>query len=634
MTDRFTKITMGLLLIWVPLAYYYRAADGFTLPKEFVGLLALGFLAGLILFSGATGLWRLSLLLTSGLFLAWMMGDSLAVSLVKLEAVKGFIHLALMVGTLWATVFLCARGLSYERLLHYALGAGVFMALYGIIQTLGGDPTQWTTRFSSRAFSTLGNPDYLGGHLAALIPLAAVLTLRSENRQAWLAYRLIAMVFLICLLMTRVRGAEIAVVAAFLFIAFFFFRPWGRGLFDRNRKFVLAFLGIVVIVGCIWTVWKGNLSSLNESRVSIEQRTAIYKTAWEMIKENPWFGIGAGQVGMVYPAYQFKPYIPSDYPNHPYVYTEHIHNEFLQFWVEGGVIGILLFLGILVAYGLALRKTLAMPQVSPKDRELLLGVSAALVALLVQAMSNFPFQVAPTTVLFGLFLAAPLALRPAPALPQPLKLSAAKGAVIGLVLLVVAGIGVRAVGASIAYRDTAGETALAHPEKAVYYGARLVGLSPMNPKAWNLYGQALEDGGQNEEALKAFQKSLDLNPDYVENLMAMADLEAKAGQLPEALAFAQRALALTPNFLGPLWVQAYCQYQLKQYGPAAESFEQFLTYVPNSPDAWMGLGVCDIHLGKKAEAIQAWQKTHQLAPDNIQVLQFLKGAGAKVENPS
>ncbi|HVM31553.1 MAG TPA: hypothetical protein VMU88_00320, partial [bacterium] len=100
------------------------------------------------------------------------------------------------------------------------------------------------------------------------------------------------------------------------------------------------------------------------------------------------------------------------------------------------------------------------------------------------------------------------------------------------------------------------------------------------------------------------------------------------GRYEEALSLAQQALGLTPNFVGPLWVEAFCQYQLKQYGPAAESFRFFLTFAPQSPDAWMGLGVCEIHLGHKFAAIDAWRMAHRLAPQNQQVIQFLKGAGA------
>jgi O-antigen ligase len=628
MTERFSKIAMGLLLIWVPLAFYYRAAEGFTLPKEWIGLLALGFLAGIFLFSGDPKIWRFSLIQAAGLFTVWMILDSFIVGSVKLEALKGSVHVLLMMGTLGAVVFLCRRGLRYERLLHYALFAGFLMALYGIFQSLGGDSTQWTTRFSSRAFSTLGNPDYLGGHLAALAPLAFVLGLRSEGRLAWQIYRLLTLVLLACLWLTRVRGAEIAVLASFVFIVFTFWRPWGKDLFSRNKRPLLGLLGIFIVVVSLGVIWKGGSFSWAQSKVSIEQREGIYKTAWEIVKDHPILGVGLGQLGVVYPLYQYKPYAPEDYPKHPYVYSEHVHNEFLQFWVEGGVIGLMLFLVVLGTFALALRKSLSSPELSPKDRELLLAVSAAFIALLVQALSNFPFQVAPTAVLFGLLLAAPLALGPASALPA-LRFSRPQGWVLVLVLLAGAAFGIRAMAGSIAYRDTAGETSLGNNQKAAGYADRLVKLSPLDYKAWNIAGQAYAQAGRMDEAFAAYQQSLNLDSNDVENLMAMADLKAKAGQLPEALSLSQKALSLTPNFVGPLWVEAYCQYQLKQYAPAADSFRVFLTFAPQSPDAWVGLGVCEIHLGKKSEAIDAWQKAHQLAPDNAEVIQFLKGAGVK-----
>ncbi|MGH7740350.1 MAG: O-antigen ligase family protein [bacterium] len=629
MTDRFNKIAMGLLLIWLPLAFYYRAAEGFTLSKEFVGLLALGWLIGVIFLSGALGLWRLTLLRVSGIFLLWMIADAACVAPVKLEALAGSVHLILMVGTLWAVVFLCSRGLSYERLLHYALGAGFLMAIYGIVQALGGDATHWTTHFSSRAFSTLGNPDYLGGHLAALVPLAAVLTLRSETRRGWMSYRLIGMVLLACLLMTRVWGAGLAMVGAFLFIGFSFWLPWGQELFKRNRRAVLGFLGIVVVAGGIWAVWKGGFFSWTTSKISVEQRESIYKTSWEIVKAHPLLGIGLGQLGVVYPTYQYKPYAPADYSDHPYIYTEHVHDEFLQLWVEGGAVGLLLFLAVLIAFGMAVRKTLSDAQTSQQDRELLLGACAAGTALLIQALSNFPFQVPSTAVLFGLFLAAPLALRSSPKAPTLPRVSPSRAWILGLLLLIGAGVGVRAVGASIAYRNTAGETLLGHGPQAARYANRLTGLAPYDAKAWSCAAHAFQLAGQGDNAYQAFQRSLDLNPDGVENLMAQADLKAKADQLPQALVLAQKALALAPNYVGPIWVEAYCQYQLKQYAPAAESFQTFLSYAPMSPDAWVGLGVCDIHLGKKKEAIAAWQKAHQLAPQNAQVIGFLKGVGVK-----
>ncbi|HET9869554.1 MAG TPA: hypothetical protein VFR02_03530, partial [bacterium] len=119
MTDRFSKTAMGLLLVWMPLAYYVRSSEGFTLPKEFTGLLALGLLGGILFGSGARLLFRQPLPLTMGLFLVWMAGDAWAVAPVKSLAFAGMVHLVLAAGTLWAVVLLCARGLSYARLLRY-----------------------------------------------------------------------------------------------------------------------------------------------------------------------------------------------------------------------------------------------------------------------------------------------------------------------------------------------------------------------------------------------------------------------------------------------------------------------------------------------------------------------------------
>ena len=630
MNRKFYSLALGFLLLWAPLAFFYRAADGFTLTKEIVAVLALVFLGMAVIFSKPQWIFSLPLVQIAWGFALWMIMDSFFVGTLKMEVLKGSIHILLIAGTLTAVVFACGRGMAYERLLLYALGAGAFMSLYGIFQSLGGDRTNWTTHFESRAFSTLGNPDYLGGHLAGLAPLALVLTLRASNRQAWLWLRLMTLILVVGLVMTRVRGAEIALLAAVLFIALSFLGPWGRDLFRRNRPFILATLGMVVILGAIWVLWRGGLPSLGDSRISVEQRLATYQVALEMVKENPLFGVGVGQVGVVYPSYQFKPYEPADYPNHPYFYTEHIHNEFLQFWVEGGTPGLVLFLAVLTFFVLAVGKVLSDTDSPAKDKELLLGVTAGTLALLVQALSNFPFQIVPTAVLFGLFLAAPLSLRSA-AVPVPAApLTFFQKSILVFCLLAAAGWGARAVAASIAYRDTAGETNLAHGPKAVYYGNRLIQLSPVNPKAWNVYAKALEVNGQTDAALAAYQKSFDLNPHFVENLMAMADLKAKAGEFQEALDLSQRALAVTPNYVGPLWVEAYAQYQLKQWGPAADCFQRFIDFAPQSLDAWVGLGVCDSHMGKKREAVAAWQRAHQLDPQEPQVIQFLKGAGVKL----
>jgi Flp pilus assembly protein TadD len=58
-----------------------------------------------------------------------------------------------------------------DRLVAATLIASLPVALYAVVQHAGGDPADWSARTASRVSSTLGNPIFLGGYLAMVIPL-------------------------------------------------------------------------------------------------------------------------------------------------------------------------------------------------------------------------------------------------------------------------------------------------------------------------------------------------------------------------------------------------------------------------------------------------------------------------------
>ncbi|HJT25469.1 MAG TPA: tetratricopeptide repeat protein, partial [bacterium] len=269
------------------------------------------------------------------------------------------------------------------------------------------------------------------------------------------------------------------------------------------------------------------------------------------------------------------------------------------------------------------------PESKSEDKELLIGVAGSLVALLVQSLSNFPLQVAPTAVLFGLLLAAPLAVRKF-TVPAFHSASMAQKALLILAVSLTALVGLRAVGASVAFRDTVGESSLGHGQLAAYYGTRLVSLSPVNPKAWNAYGKALELVGQPDQAFAAYQKAMELNSNYVENLVPMADIRLKEGRVAEAVTLCRQALAVTPNYAAPLWPLAVSLFELKRYDESAKAFENYLAYSPNDFQTYLDLGVCYIQLKRKADAIEAWKKAYGLNPNDPQVIQYLKSQGVKL----
>ncbi|HXL73133.1 MAG TPA: tetratricopeptide repeat protein, partial [bacterium] len=153
-------------------------------------------------------------------------------------------------------------------------------------------------------------------------------------------------------------------------------------------------------------------------------------------------------------------------------------------------------------------------------------------------------------------------------------------------------------------------------------------LSPQDPKAWSALGAALALGGKtDEDAYNAYQRSVDLNQNYVESLSAMANIRMNQGRFADASALCDKGLAITPNYAGLVWIRGVCLFQLKNYEESAKTFESFLTYAPNDAQTYLNLGVCYIQLHRKADAIAAWKKAYQLNPNNTIALVYLKSQG-------
>ncbi len=68
---------------------------------------------------------------------------------------------------------------------------------------------------------------------------------------------------------------------------------------------------------------------------NVQERFVFYRDAVEIIKDYPLLGAGGQAWKSLYPQYQSEQYI-----------TTEVHNHFLQVWVEAGLIGFLLFLGL------------------------------------------------------------------------------------------------------------------------------------------------------------------------------------------------------------------------------------------------------------------------------------------------
>lgn len=160
-----------------------------------------------------------------------------------------------------------------------------------------------------------------------------------------------------------------------------------------------------------------------------------------------------------------------------------------------------------------------------------------------------------------------------------------------------------------------------------------IAVTKNNDIAYLNLGYALEKEGRKDEAMIAFRKSLQIDPNLAEPHNDVANLLADAGRLREALTEFQVALRLDPNYvaahenLGTLLVQL---------GRFDEATNQYAVAARLDPEDWHPpyfMGKALLQQGHDREAVSYLQKALKKYPNNPRVLALLAEVLASDENP-
>jgi len=372
----------------------------------------------------------------------------------------------------FAVFMLAAPKGIVRRSLYAILASALLVILWGLPSHFGYDPTCllfrgtfdvscWTDAFQPkvRIFSTLGQPDWMGAYLAALLPLIAALFINSfkdvkltfdktftfiKNYPFWLGLSLFVffVAAYIALLYTQSRSAILAVWAAipvFLILyAWFYFKP----KFDK-KNLTLEFKVAVVIFLCVGlvpflveqpfpqlerftfvriiqqitakpaapatkTVTKtvaptpppspvsnGEFGGTDSSKI----RLLVWRGAIDIWLHNPIFGSGLETYAFAY--YQYRPAAHNMTSEAKYLYNK-AHNEYLNYLATTGTVGIVTYLLMIGAFLFISLKTLF------KRRKNLTGADFVVFSLLtgygtILVTNFFGFSVVMVNILFYLF---------------------------------------------------------------------------------------------------------------------------------------------------------------------------------------------------------------------------------------
>ena len=131
---------------------------------------------------------------------------------------------------------------------------------------------------------------------------------------------------------------------------------------------------------------------------SVEERTDQGLSALASVAAFPWFGTGAGSFEAMYP--QHKP------PGYPFT-LNHAHNDYIQFIVEGGILGATLLFGLIVLAYRAVLQTMR-NSASTTRRGLALGAFIGMLSSMIHASVEFALQTPAIMLLFTALLAVAL----------------------------------------------------------------------------------------------------------------------------------------------------------------------------------------------------------------------------------
>jgi len=240
---------------------------------------------------------------------------------VPVAAFKGLLKLLSYVGVYALMRQLLAHSpLWWDRLVACLLAGELITSVIGIRQLYGDTSAlaRWSDANSVaegtvRIYSTLDNPNLLGGFLLPALPLAVAALLRWPGLPRRL-FALAALVLgLIALVLTYSRGAWMGMVASLALLALLLslrqtrhWPPFWRRLFP-----VLLLVGGAVALALLVTqveplrvrvlsLVAGREDSSNNFRMN------VWTAVLAMIHDRPWIGIGPGNsaFNLIYPLYQ------------------------------------------------------------------------------------------------------------------------------------------------------------------------------------------------------------------------------------------------------------------------------------------------------------------------------------------
>jgi O-antigen ligase/tetratricopeptide (TPR) repeat protein len=325
----------------------------------------------------------------------------------------------------------------YKNVVRTVLATGLVISLVGLAEQVFPtgkplwifSPYDWKggRMWGYRCFGTFANPDHFGDYLAMVWSFALsgmlfpnILGKVRDRIAVPILCGTVGLVVLAALLATASRGGWLAAIVGsttILLLAARLPAETRPALLRQHSRAARAIVlgGALVAVLFIASLFTSNASRgtatdrLHDAmhRESVGDRFKVARQTIPMIRQFPIFGVGLGAWPEIYPKYAPPPWDG--------VFMNAVHDEYVQFIAETGLIGLLLGGGILLFAALRIESGIA--GIGGDLFPIAAACTGALAAIAVHSIFDFPLRVPANALLAVICLA--LLLRMLPAKTRP-----------------------------------------------------------------------------------------------------------------------------------------------------------------------------------------------------------------------
>jgi O-antigen ligase len=293
---------MGQIVLWgvgstTIFVTPFFSYDPINVPR-FFSVLVLG-LTGSFLLLGVgknlVGIKYRRVVFPSITFIAWSL---VALFASKVNLIEGFFgvtgrqtgflaYFSLIVLMLCAV--LSSSAIQHNKLVLVLIGIGLLSGIYGVLQSLGGDPFDWINPYSP-VFGFFGNPNFQASFMGMAAVAAIALSLKSSEklmiRIGFLGFVLLA---LFNIYKSKSQQGYLVLLAGVVVVGYLYVRSN-----SKLKKFGWIYLvaSSVGFVGVLLDIlqkspWKSILY-----KESVTFRGDFWRAGWKMTSDNPVFGVG------------------------------------------------------------------------------------------------------------------------------------------------------------------------------------------------------------------------------------------------------------------------------------------------------------------------------------------------------